>query len=61
MEHYAGVDVSLGSLSICVVDSGGRIVRLAKVSGEPYALRSWFKALHVTVADVCDRERLWPV
>jgi len=32
MEHYAGIDVSLESASICVVDAGGRIVREAKVA-----------------------------
>jgi hypothetical protein len=27
MEHYAGIDVSLESESLCVVDATGRIVR----------------------------------
>jgi hypothetical protein len=27
MEHYAGIDVSLDSSSVCVVDASGRIVR----------------------------------
>ena len=27
MEHYAGIDVSLESASVCVVDATGRIVR----------------------------------
>jgi len=35
MEHYAGIDVSLESASICVVDASGRIVREAKVVSEP--------------------------
>ena len=42
MEHYAGIDVSLESSSICVVDGSGRIIREAKVSSEPEALISWF-------------------
>jgi hypothetical protein len=29
MEHYAGIDVSLESASLCVVDATGRIVREA--------------------------------
>ncbi len=33
MEHYAGIDVSLESASVCVVDATGRIVREAKVAG----------------------------
>ena len=38
MEHYAGIDVSLESASVCVVEAGGRIVREAKVASEPDAL-----------------------
>ena len=38
MEHYAGIDVSLESASVCVVEAGGRIVREAKVAREPDAL-----------------------
>ena len=30
MEYYAGIDVSLESSSICVVDASGRIVRGVK-------------------------------
>ena len=32
MEHYAGIDVSLESSSLCVVDTTGRIIREAKVA-----------------------------
>ncbi len=45
MEHYAGIDVSLESASVCVVDVTGRIVREAKVASEPEALIAWFAAL----------------
>ena len=38
MEHYAGIDVSLESASVCVVDATGRIVREAKVASEPEVL-----------------------
>ncbi len=38
MDHYAGIDVSLGLSSVCVVDATGRIVREAKVASEPEAL-----------------------
>jgi hypothetical protein len=38
MDQYAGIDVSLESASVCVVDSTGRIVREAKVACEPEAL-----------------------
>lgn len=45
MEYYAGIDVSLESSSICVVDASGRIVREVKVGSEPEALIAWFEAL----------------
>ena len=38
MEYYAGIDVSLESSSLCVVDATGRIVREAKVASEPETL-----------------------
>jgi hypothetical protein len=34
MEHYAGIDVSLESSSMCVVDATGRVVREAKIASE---------------------------
>jgi hypothetical protein len=42
MEQYAGIDVSLESASVCVVDASGRILREAKVASEPEALITWF-------------------
>jgi transposase len=43
MGHYAGIDVSLESASLCVVDATGRIVREAKVASEPEILIGWFR------------------
>ena len=45
MEHYAGIDVSLESASICVVDASGKIVREGKTASEPQALIGWFGTL----------------
>src|SRR5215471_4306252 len=45
MEHYAGIDVSLESASLCVVDATGRIVHEGKVASEPETLIGWFRDL----------------
>ena len=45
MKHYAGIDVSLESSSVCIVDAEGRIIREGKVASEPQALIAWFAAL----------------
>ena len=47
MGYYAGIDVSLESSSLCVVDATGRIVREAKIVTEPEALVGWFHRLGV--------------
>jgi transposase len=45
MNHYAGIDVSLESSTICVVDGAGKILRETKVASEPEALIAWFRSL----------------
>src|SRR5947207_1700106 len=52
MEHYAGIDVSLKSSSVCVVDATGKIVRETKVASEPAALIGWFGALGLGLARI---------
>ncbi len=52
MEHYAGIDVSLESASVCVVDASGRIVCEAKVASEPDVLVRWFGNLGVEVSRI---------
>lgn len=52
MEQYAGIDVSLETSSVCVVDSSGKVVREAKVAGEPDALIAWFRGLDVPVTRI---------
>ena len=44
MDHYAGIDVSLESSSVCIVDGKGKLVREGKVASEPAALIDWFVA-----------------
>ena len=38
MAHYAGIEVSLATSSVCILDAAGRIIREAKVASEPEAL-----------------------
>jgi transposase len=41
MDHYAGIDVSLESSALCVVDQSGKIVAEAIVASEPETLIGW--------------------
>lgn len=43
MEYYAGIDVSLESASVCIVDDKGSIVREGKAASEPALLIKWLK------------------
>jgi transposase len=52
MDYYAGIDVSLESSSVCVVDANGKIVREAKVASEPEALICWFRSLGFDLARI---------
>jgi transposase len=52
MEHYAGIDVSLESSSVCIVDATGRVVREAKIASEPEALVGWFQQLGPELARI---------
>lgn len=42
MEHYAGLDVSLKEISICVVDRDGRTVTDGKCPADPEGVAGWF-------------------
>jgi transposase len=52
MNHYAGIDVSLKSSSVCVVDANGKIVREDVAASEPAALIAWFSELGLEVARI---------
>jgi transposase len=52
MEHYAGIDVSVQSACVCVVDGTGRIAREVKVASEPDVLTAWFGSLGFEVTRI---------
>lgn len=52
MDHYAGIDVSLESASVCVVDACGAVVRAGRVASTPEALIAWFSEFGQDVARI---------
>ena len=52
MDYFAGLDVSLEEVSICVVEGAGSVVREARVSSEPEAVARWFAAVGLPMARV---------
>jgi transposase len=52
MEQYAGIDASLESASVCVVDATGRIMREAKVASEPQTLIAWFSKVELPMTRI---------
>jgi transposase len=52
MHHYAGIDVSLECLSVCVVDANGKIVREGRVASEPAALIAWLGSFGLPLARI---------
>jgi transposase len=52
VDYFAGLDVSLEEVSICVVDGAGSVVREARVASEPEAVAQWFSGLGLPMARV---------
>jgi len=52
MNHYAGIDVSLESSSVCLVDATGKVIAEAKLASEPEALVAWFRGRPEVVAGI---------
>ena len=52
MNYYAGLDVSLNSTSVCVVDGDGGIVREATTMSEPGSLVAFFEQLDVRMTRI---------
>src|SRR5260370_12233533 len=52
MNYYAGIDVSLEALSVCVIDASGKIFRETKVASELEVLIAWFGSLGVSLTRI---------
>src|SRR5499427_3688710 len=52
MVYCVGIDVSLESSSVCVVDAMGQVLREAKIASEPAAPVGWFNQLGVELARI---------
>ena len=61
MTYYAGIDVSLESASVCVIDAAGKTIREGKVASEPEALTDWLMSLGVSLERVEPEKGLVPV
>ena len=44
MKYYAGLDVSLKEISICIVDDDGKIVAQGSAPCDAEGVQGWFKA-----------------
>lgn len=43
MTYYAGLDVSLKEVSICIVDDDGKVVAQGTAPPDPEGVAGWFK------------------
>ena len=43
MEYYAGLDVSLKEISICVVDGDGKTIARGTCPADPEGVAGWFR------------------
>ena len=48
MEYYAGLDVSLKEISICVVDRDGKTVARGVCPADPEGVAGWFRNRELT-------------
>jgi transposase len=52
MDYYAGIDVSVKTSALCVVDASGKIIREASVASEPETLTAWFRSLPLELKQI---------
>ncbi|MHA3915637.1 hypothetical protein [Halovulum sp. GXIMD14793] len=48
MNYYAGLEVSLKEISICVVDDGGKIIARGSAPADPDGVAGWLKNRSLT-------------
>lgn len=51
-KHYVGLDVSARSVSLCVIDSDGRVLHERKMSVDPQAIAEHILGLELDIARV---------
>lgn len=52
MDNFVGIDVSLESCAVCVVNTSGTVTREAKVACEPEALIAFLRGLDLQIVCV---------
>jgi transposase len=52
MKYYCGLDVSLNSTAVCIVNQDGTIIREGEVPSEPIAIDQWLKNLDLRMERV---------
>jgi len=57
MTYYAGLDVSLKEVSICVVDDDGQVVAQGTAPADPEGVAGWLKPHHFLSCDLHHEDR----
>ena len=55
MKYYCGLDVSLNSTAVCIVNHDGTIIREGEVPSEPAAIDQWLKNLGLPIVTFGDK------
>ena len=62
MEHYAGLDVSLKEISVCVVDKDGKTVARGACPADPEGVAGWLRVRSLTphrIVHECGMLSIW--
>ena len=61
MDYYAGLDVSLKEVSICVVDAGGRAIARGVSSADPEGVAGWFRTRSLSLRRIVHESGQLPI